>query len=262
MTESATATGQGNTRVGVLTGGSRGIGRSAVLALAKRGVNVIFTYNVNADRAEDVANEARSFGVRATPLQLDVTKPHTFTRFTEHVQGELDDNGFESLDFLVNNAGIWHTGNLAETTVEDWDRLYQVNIRGLFFVTQALAPLIRDNGGRILNISSGLVRFTFPGKMAYASSKGAVEPMTRYLAAELGPRGITVNALAPGATGTDFSGGVIRDDENYRKRVADITALGRPADPDDIAPVIAMLLSEDAHWITGERIEASGGMRL
>ena len=143
----------------------------------------------------------------------------------------------------------------------DLDRLYAVNVRGLFFITQKLAPLIRD-GGRILNLSSGLVRFVFPRKIAYATSKGAVEPLTRYLAAELGPRGIRVNMLAPGATATDFSGGVIRDDPDYRRRVSEITALGRPADPEEIGPIVACLLSDDLAWIDGARIEASGGMRL
>jgi NAD(P)-dependent dehydrogenase (short-subunit alcohol dehydrogenase family) len=251
-------------RVAVLTGGSRGIGRSAVKHLAAQGVNVVFTYHSDAAAAEEAKAEAKTAhtGVHVSALQLDVSDVDALDDFVERLRGELAAIGTDTIDYLVNNAGIWHTGNLANTTVEDFDRLYQVNIRGVFFVTQKLAPLLRNDGGRILNLSSGLVRFTFPGKMAYASSKGAVEPMTRYLAAELGPRGITVNALAPGATSTDFSGGVIRDDPDYRSRVGDITALGRPADPEDIGPIVAVLLSDDTHWINGERIEASGGMRL
>ena len=248
-------------RVAILTGGSRGIGRSSVVNLAARGVNVMFTYNSNREAADEVAAEAGKYGPRVSALHLDVSKVDTFDAFIGQVQAELVALGTDRFDYLVNNAGIWHTGSLEQTTVEDLDQLYAVNVRGVFFITQKLVPLIRD-GGRILNLSSGLVRFVFPGKMAYAASKGAVEPMTRYLAAELGPRGIRVNMLAPGATATDFSGGVIRDDPDYRRRVGEITALGRPANPEEIGPIVATLLSDDMAWINGERIEASGGMRL
>jgi len=257
-----TGTGDGAApRVAVLTGGSRGIGRSSVLNLAARGVNVIFTYTSSAGAAGEVAAEAGQHGPRVTALPLDVSKVGTFDAFADRLRAELAELGTDRFDYLINNAGVWYTGTLAETTVEDFDRLYEVNVRGLFFITQKLVPLIRD-GGRILNLSSGLVRFVFPGKIAYAASKGAVEPMTRYLAAELGPRGIRVNMLAPGATATDFSGGVIRDDPEYRKRVAEITALGRPANPEEIGPIVATLLSDDMGWINGDRIEASGGMKL
>jgi NAD(P)-dependent dehydrogenase (short-subunit alcohol dehydrogenase family) len=248
-------------RVAVLTGGSRGIGRSSVLHLARRGVDVIFTYNSNADLASKVVDEAAKLGSHISTLQLDVSDVESFDAFADHVRAELRELGRDKFDYLINNAGVWHTGSLAETTAEDLDRLYAINVRGLFFITQKLAPLLRDEG-RSLNLSSGLVRFVFPGKMAYAASKGAVEPLTRYLAAELGPRKIRVNTLAPGATATDFSGGVIRDDPDYRKRVGDITALGRPAEPDEIGAIVAALLSEDMRWINAERIEASGGMKL
>jgi NAD(P)-dependent dehydrogenase (short-subunit alcohol dehydrogenase family) len=253
--------GGGVQRVAVVTGGSRGIGRSAVLNLAARGIDVIFTYNSDVGAADDVGAEARKHGQRASALQVDVSKIDTLDAFAEQVRAELAAMGTDRFDYLVNNAGVWHTASFEETTAEDLDRLYAVNVRGVFFVTQKLLPLIRD-GGRILNLSSGLVRFVFPGKAAYATSKGAIEPLTRYLAAELGPRGIRVNTLAPGATATDFSGGVIRDNPEYRKRVAAITALGRPAEPGEIGPVVAALLSDDTGWINGERIEASGGMQL
>ena len=245
----------------IVTGGSRGIGRSSVLNLAARGVNVIFTYNSSADLADEVVAEASKHGPHVSALQLDVSQVDTFDAFADRVRAELAALGTDRFDYLVNNAGIWHTSTLAETTAEDLDRLYAVNVRGGFFITQKLVPLLRDQG-RILNLSSGLVRFVFPGKMAYATSKGAVEPLTRYLAAELGPRGIRVNMLAPGATATDFSGGVIRDNPDYRKRVGEITALGRPANPEEIGPIVATLLSDDMAWINGERIEASGGMML
>ncbi|MCO5969687.1 SDR family NAD(P)-dependent oxidoreductase [Actinoallomurus soli] len=248
-------------RVAIVTGGSRGIGRSAVLDLAAHGVDVVFTYNSEAGAADEVVAEARKHGQRVSALQLDVSEVDTFGSFVEEVRAELTAWGTDRFDYLVNNAGIWHTASFADTTPEDLDRLYAVNVRGVFFVTQKLIPLLRDRG-RIVNLSSGLVRFVFPGKAAYAMSKGAIEPLTRYLAAELAPRGIRVNTLAPGATATDFSGGVIRDDPNYRKRVGEITALGRPAEPQEIGSVVAALLSDDMHWINGERIEASGGMRL
>jgi NAD(P)-dependent dehydrogenase (short-subunit alcohol dehydrogenase family) len=248
-------------RVAVVTGGSRGIGRASVLALADRGVAVLFTYHSDDSAAREVTKDAAGRGAPVRALRLDVSRVETFPGFVDQVGDELAAIGADRIDYLVNNAGVWLTASLAETTVEDLDRLYAVNVRGVFFLTQALVPMIRD-GGRILNVSSGLVRFTFPKKIAYASIKGAVEPFTRYLAAELAPRRITVNALAPGATATDFSGGVIRDDPEYREQVAAITALGRPADPDDIGPVVGALLSDEMRWINGERIEASGGMRL
>jgi NAD(P)-dependent dehydrogenase (short-subunit alcohol dehydrogenase family) len=246
-------------QIALLTGGSRGIGRSAVNHLAARGIDVIFTYNTDAEAAEAVVKEAD--GARVSALQLDVSEVDSFDDFAGRVRSELSERGADRLNYLVNNAGIWHTASFAETTVDDLDRLYAVNIRGVFFVTQKLAPLIAD-GGRIVNLSSGLTRFTFPGKIAYGALKGAIEPMTRYLAAEFAPRGITVNTLAPGATATDFSGGLIRDNPEYRKQVGAITALGRPAEPDDIGRIIASLLSDEMGWVNGERIEASGGMKL
>jgi NAD(P)-dependent dehydrogenase (short-subunit alcohol dehydrogenase family) len=248
-------------RIAVVTGGSRGIGRSAVNHLAAVGTDVIFTYNTDADAADAVVSEAGAKGARVSAVQLDVGDTDSIDGFADQVRSELSARGADRFNYLVNNAGIWHTASFAETTVADLDRLYAVNIRGVFFVTQKLVPLIAD-GGRIINLSSGLTRFTFPGKIAYGSLKGAIEPMTRYLAAEFAPRGITVNTLAPGATATDFSGGLIRDNPEYRKQVGAITALGRPAEADDIGRVIASLLSDEMGWVNGERIEASGGMKL
>jgi NAD(P)-dependent dehydrogenase (short-subunit alcohol dehydrogenase family) len=248
-------------QIAVVTGGSRGIGRSAVIQLAKRGVDVVFTYRSDAAAADAVVEEASGRGARVSAVKLDVSDIDSLDEFVDQVRSELSARGTARLNYLINNAGVWHTASFAETTADDLDRLYAVNVRGVFFVTQKLVPLIAD-GGRILNLSSGLTRFVFPNKIAYGALKGAIEPMTRYLAAELAPRGITVNTLAPGATATDFSGGVIRDDPDYRKQVAGVTALGRPAEPDDIGRVIASLVADDMGWINGERIEASGGMRL
>lgn len=248
-------------RLALITGGSRGIGRETVLALAARGVSVIFTYNTDRESADEVIRAAGTKEAKVTALQLDVAQLEQLPGFVEQVDAELTERGTDKIDYLINNAGVWHTASFADTTVDQFDRLFSVNVRGLFFTTQALLPLLRD-GGRILNTSSGLVRFVFPGKAAYAMSKGAIEPLTRYLAAELAPRGIRVNSIAPGATATDFSGGVIRDDPEYRARVGAITALGRPAEPEEIAAAVAALLSDDMAWVNGERIEVSGGMRL
>ena len=248
-------------RIAVVTGGSRGIGRSAVNHLAADGIDVVFTYNSDAEAAKAVVDEAGKTGAKVSAVQLDVSDTDSLDGFADQVRAELSARDADRFDYLVNNAGIWHTASFAETTVDDLDRLYAVNIRGVFFVTQKLVPLLAD-GGRIVNLSSGLTRFTFPGKIAYGALKGAIEPMTRYLAAELAPRGITVNTLAPGATATDFSGGMIRDNPEHRKQVGAITALGRPAEADDIGRVIASLVSDEMGWINGERIEASGGMKL
>jgi NAD(P)-dependent dehydrogenase (short-subunit alcohol dehydrogenase family) len=248
-------------QIAVVTGGSRGIGRSAVNHLAARGIDVIFTYRSENASADAVVEEAGAHGARVSAVKLDVSDVASLDEFAAQVRSELSARGADRLNYLVNNAGIWHTASFAETTVDDLDRLYAVNVRGVFFVTQKLVPLMAD-GGRILNLSSGLTRFVFPNKIAYGALKGAIEPMTRYLAAELAPRGITVNTLAPGATATDFSGGLIRDNPDYRKQVGDITALGRPAEPDDIGRVIASLIADDMGWVNGERIEASGGMKL
>jgi NAD(P)-dependent dehydrogenase (short-subunit alcohol dehydrogenase family) len=248
-------------KIAILTGGSRGIGRCTVLSLAQRGVNVIFTYNTNAALAQKVVADASGSPAEVIALKLDVRDVASFDRFVDQVKCELAKMKTDKFDFLVNNAGVWATASFAKTTEEELDEQYAVNFKGVFFLTQKLVPLLRD-GGRILNTSSGLVRFTFPNKIAYASIKGSIEPFTRYLATELAPRKISVNAIAPGATGTDFSGGVIRDDPKYREVVSGMTALGRPAVVEDIGPMVALLLSEEAHWLNGQRVEVSGGMRL
>lgn len=248
-------------KIAVVTGGSRGIGRSEVLNLAQRGVNVIFTYQSRADLAEEVIADAAASPGSVVALQLDVAETSSFEGFVERVRVELSEFGADRFDYLVNNAGIWATASFAETTEEELDRQYVVNFKGVFFLTQKLIPLIRDEG-RILNTSSGLVRFTFPNKIAYASIKSAIEPFTRYLAVELADRGIRVNTIAPGAVGTDFSAGVIRDNPEYRKVVSGITTLGRPGEPEDIGPMVAVLLSDDARWLNAERVEVSGGMKI
>ncbi|WP_437335458.1 SDR family NAD(P)-dependent oxidoreductase [Sorangium sp. So ce394] len=248
--------------VALVTGGSRGLGKSMALHLADRGVGVILTYRGGAAEAADVVKQIEAKGGKAAALALDVADTRGFGAFAETVKAELAGRfGRDRLDYLVNNAGIGVHASFAETTEEQFDALVNVHLKGTFFLTQKLLPLIAD-GGRILNVSSGLARFTFPGYAAYAAMKGGVEVLTRYMAKELGPRKISVNVLAPGAIETDFGGGAVRDNAELNKMIAAQTALGRVGLPDDIGGVVAVLLSPESHWITGQRIEASGGMML
>ncbi|WP_428493519.1 SDR family NAD(P)-dependent oxidoreductase [Rhodopila sp.] len=249
------------TRIALVTGGSRGLGRSTVLALAARGVNSIFTYSSNRAAADEVVALAEQAGVKAAARQLDAGEVAAFRGFSNEVQYVLGEWGAERFDYLVNNAGTSHHARIEEVTETDLDALYQVHVKGVFFLTQALLPLIHD-GGRIVNLSSGLTRIIRPGSAAYGAMKGAVEVFTKYLAKELGARGIAVNVVAPGAVQTDFSGGMVRDNPQVNKQVADMTALGRAGLPDDIGPMIASLLSEDNRWVNAQRIEVSGGMSI
>ena len=251
----------GQSRIALVTGGSRGLGRSTVLALAERGVGAVFTYNSNRTAADEVVARAEQAGVRATALRLDTGDTGAFAAFADDVRAVLGGWGAERLDYLVNNAGTSHHAGIMQVSEADFDALYRVHLKGVFFLTQALLPLIAD-GGRIVNISSGLTRIVYPGSAAYGSMKGAVEVLTRYMAKELGPRRIAVNVVAPGAIQTDFSGGMVRDNPEVNKHVAEATALGRPGLPDDIGPMIASLLSEDNRWINAQRIEVSGGQAI
>jgi NAD(P)-dependent dehydrogenase (short-subunit alcohol dehydrogenase family) len=248
-------------RIALVTGGSRGLGRSTVIHLARRGVRSIFTYRSNRAEADKVVAAAREAGAEAVALQLDAGDVRSFDAFVTQVRSALGDLRADRIDYLVNNAGTGLHKPFDRTTEEELDALYNVHFKGVFFLTQKLLPLLRD-GGRIVNISSGLARFSGAPTSAYGSMKGAVEVLTRYLAKELGARGIAVNTVAPGAIATDFSGGMVRDNPEVNKRVAEMTALGRAGLPDDIGPMIASLLSDDNRWINGQRIEASGGMML
>jgi NAD(P)-dependent dehydrogenase (short-subunit alcohol dehydrogenase family) len=247
--------------IALVTGGSRGLGRSTVENLGRRGVDSIITYNANKDAADAVAASVAKLGRRAAALQLDTGKSETFDAFAAQVRDVLKGFGAERFDFLVNNAGTSHHKGLMDTTEAELDALYNVHFKGVFFLTQKLLPLMND-GGRIVNLSSGLARHAMPNRIAYGSLKGAVEVMTRYMALELGPRKIAVNCVAPGAIGTDFSGGVVRDNPGVNQLVASHTALGRAGVPEDIGPMIAALLSEDCRWVNAQTIEVSGGMRL
>jgi NAD(P)-dependent dehydrogenase (short-subunit alcohol dehydrogenase family) len=247
--------------IALVTGGSRGLGRSAVLKLAERGVDVILTYKSNEAEAHAVVGQVQALGRQAVALQLDAGDSKTFSAFAERVRAALAATWQRAdFDFLVNNAGMGvdHAG-VADTTEEQFDLLFNVHLKGTFFVTQKLLPLIMD-GGRILNTSSGLARFALPGYAAYAAMKGGVEVLTRYMAKELGARGISVNTIAPGAIATDFGGGRVRDNAQLNAFVASQTALGRVGLPDDIGGAVASLLIDQNQWINAQRIEVSGGM--
>jgi NAD(P)-dependent dehydrogenase (short-subunit alcohol dehydrogenase family) len=247
--------------IALVTGGSRGLGRSAVLKLAERGVDVILTYKSNEVEAHAVVGQLHALGRKAVALQLDAGDSKSFAAFAERVKAALSATWQRAdFDFLVNNAGMGiDHASVAETTEEQFDLLFNVHLKGTFFITQKLLPLIRD-GGRILNTSSGLARFTLPGYAAYAAMKGGVEVLTRYMAKELGARGISVNTIAPGAIATDFGGGRVRDNAQLNAFVASQTALGRAGEPDDIGGAVASLLVDQNRWINAQRIEVSGGM--
>jgi len=248
-------------KIAIVTGGSRGLGRNTVISLAKQGVASVFTYRSNRAEADKVVAEVNEAGSRAIALQLDTGEASIFDAFVPKIRPALAELGATRFDYLVNNAGTSHHNSIERTTVEELDALYNVHFKGVFFLTQALLPLIND-GGRIVNLSSGLTRIIVPGSAAYGAMKGAIEVLTRYLAKELGSRRIAVNTVAPGAIATDFSGGMVRDNPDVNKRVADMTALGRVGVPDDIGPMIASLLSEDNRWVNAQRIEVSGGMQI
>jgi NAD(P)-dependent dehydrogenase (short-subunit alcohol dehydrogenase family) len=249
-------------KIGLVTGGSRGLGKSIALHLAGKGTDVILTYHSNIAEAQDSVAQIEKAGRKALALQLDVSDHKSFGAFGVKVKEALAERWQRSdFDFLINNAGIGVHASFMETTEEQFDRLMDIHFKGTFFLTQRLLPQMAD-GGRIVNITSGLARFSLPGYAAYGAMKGAVEVLSRYLAKELGPRGITVNVVAPGAIETDFGGGVVRDNPEVNRFIASQTALGRVGLPDDIGASVAALLSDDNQWINGQRIEVSGGIYL
>jgi NAD(P)-dependent dehydrogenase (short-subunit alcohol dehydrogenase family) len=253
---------QTSTPIALITGGSRGLGRNAALALAAQGTDVILTYRSQRAEAETVVAQIRALGQRAAALELDTGNSQGFADFVHRLRTLLAEQWQrERFDYLLNNAGIGVHQPFAETTEAQFDQLMNIHLKGVFFLTQKLLPLIQD-GGRILNVSTGLARFALPGYAAYAAMKGGVEVLTRYLAKELGPRGIAVNVIAPGAIETDFGGGTVRDNAQVNAYIASQTALGRVGQPDDIGGAIAALFAPGSGWINAQRIEASGGMFL
>lgn len=249
-------------KIALVTGGSRGLGREAALRLADRGLDVIITYNNAADRAKEVVVLIEAKGQKAAALQLNTGMLDSFPVFVDQLK-ELLDKHFNTnhFDYLINNAGQGGYKPIGEVTEAFFDDLLNVHFKGVYFLTQALIPLLNEGGG-IVNISSGLTRVSVPGSSVYGSLKGAVETFTRYLAKELGSKGIRANVVAPGAIMTDFGGGHLRGNAALQKMVADVTALGRTGVAEDIGGVVAMLCTEDSRWINGQRIEASGGMQV
>lgn len=249
-------------KIALVTGASRGLGKNMALSMANAGLDVIVTYNSKSDEAEQVVRQIHDLGRRAAALQLDVGKIASFTGFTQKLSEQLQATwGVDKIDFLVNNAGVSGTAPLAETTEAQFDELLAIHFKGAFFLTQKLLPLMNDKGG-IVNVSTGLTRFAIPGFGAYASMKGAIETYTKYLAKELGPRGIRANLVAPGAIDTDFNKAALNEHPEMRAYIGSQTALGRIGVAEDIGSVVAFLCTENARWVNAQRLEASGGMFL
>lgn len=249
-------------KIALITGGSRGLGKNMALAIAGKGLDVVITYNSNQVAAREVVGAVEALGRKAKAFQLDTSDTAQFEAFVTDLNRYLDSTyGSPNLDFLINNAGTALYALAAETTEAQMDAIYNIHYKGVFFLTQKLLPYLNEGGG-ILNISSGLTRLSMPGSAVYGSLKAAVETLSRYLAKELGPRKIRVNVLAPGAIETDFGGGRTRDNKEINAHIAGLTALGRVGLPDDIGGVAAFLCSDEAGWINGQRIEVSGGQAL
>nr|WP_295922569.1 SDR family oxidoreductase [uncultured Dyadobacter sp.] len=249
-------------KIALVTGGSRGLGKNMAMRLAEKGNDVVIVYRSKAQEAAEVVAAIEAFGQKAAAIQLDTSDVKAFDPFFDRLSGILQEKwGRSSFDFLINNAGISRPSTFPQTSEEDFDDLMNVHFKGVYFLSQKALPLLAD-GGRIINLSTGLARFSSPGYAAYASMKGAIDTLTRYMAKELGGRGITVNALAPGAIYTDFNSDSFDNHPGLTEFISSITALGRVGQPDDIGGVVAFLCSEDARWITGQRIEVSGGMFL
>jgi len=249
-------------KIALVTGGSRGLGKDMALNLAKKGLDVILTYNSKKEEAQETVSEIEALGQKAVALQLNVAHASGFDSFFSEVVSALKETfDTDKFDYLVNNAGIGIHVPFAETSEEQFDTLLNIQFKGVFFLTQKALAYLNDGGG-IVNISTGLARFSLPGYAAYAAMKGAIETLTKYQAKELGSRGIRVNIVAPGAIETDFGGGAVRDNEEMNKAIASQTALGRVGKPDDIGGVVAFLCTDDAKWINAQRIEVSGGIFL
>ena len=250
------------TKISLVTGANRGLGRNTALSIARRGEDVVLTYRGNEAQAEEIVAEIRALGRKAEALRLDMAQVASFPAFAEALKAALQDVwGRDSFDHLINNAGHGEFAMISETSEAQFDGLFDVHVKGVFFLVQALLPLLAD-GGRIVNISSGLTRVSYPGFAAYSAAKAAVEMLTVYMAREFGARGITVNTVAPGAIETDFGGGLVRDNADVNGQFAQMTALGRVGLPDDIGLMIASLLDEGNRWVTAQRIEVSGGQTI
>lgn len=251
-----------NKKIALVTGGSRGLGKNTALHLAKKGIDVVITYHSRNDEADKVVAEIQGMGGKAAALQLDSSNTKTFDGFFEQLSTTLKNIfGTERFDFLINNAGTALYASFTETTEEQFDNIVNIHLKGVYFLSQKALKLMND-GGRIINLSSGLARIIIPGSSVYGTMKAAIDTLSKYMAQELGSRGIAVNAVAPGAIETDFGGGRVRDNEDINKHIASLTALGRVGVPDDIGGVVAFLCTEEGRWINAQRIEASGGQSI
>lgn len=251
-----------STKIALVTGGSRGLGKNMALSLAKKGIDVIITYNQQQSDAQDVVAQIEQIGQKASALELDTSDVKSFDGFVDQFTAVLQDTfSTNRFNFLINNAGTGLQASISDTAEEDFDQLMNIHFKGVFFLTQKLLPVLND-GGRIINISTGLTRIIAAGSSAYAAMKGAIEVLTKYMAVELGQRRIAVNVVAPGAIETDFRGGTVRDNPEVNKYIANLTALGRVGLPDDIGGVVAFLCTDEAGWINAQRIEVSGGQRI
>jgi NAD(P)-dependent dehydrogenase (short-subunit alcohol dehydrogenase family) len=249
-------------KIALVTGGSRGLGKNMALRLAEAGKDIILTYNTKEAEAHDVVKTIELMGRKAVALQLDVNDISSLGNFITSVSDLLKEKWDAStFDYLINNAGVGATIPYLEATEEDFDRLLNIHFKSVYFLTQKALSLIND-GGSIVNVSSGTTRFCVAGYSIYASMKGAIETFTRYLAKDVGARGITANVLAPGPIETDFNGAAIRNNPQMKGYLSNSTALGRVGDANDIGGVVAFLCSKEGHWINGQRIEASGGISL
>ncbi|TVZ14239.1 SDR family NAD(P)-dependent oxidoreductase [Maribacter sp. MAR_2009_72] len=249
-------------KIALVTGGSRGLGKEMALRIAEKGLDVILTFHSNEDAAKDTVRSIEDMGQKAIALQLDTRKVAEFDTFFKNISTHLKDTFQQNtFDYLINNAGTGIYKPFLDTTESDFDEMMNIHIKGVYFLTQHAVPLLTDGGG-IINISSGLARFSLPGSSAYASMKGAVDVFTRYLAKELSNRKIRANVVAPGAVATDFGGGENKENDKKRALISQNTALGRVGEPEDIGGIVAFLCTEDSCWINGQRIEASGGIML
>jgi NAD(P)-dependent dehydrogenase (short-subunit alcohol dehydrogenase family) len=249
-------------KIALVTGGSRGLGKNMALSLAQKGLDVVITYHSKKAEAEEVVNEIVKLGQKAVAIQLNVADVSGFDSFFQNTKTALQNTfGTDKIDFLINNAGVGVYESFAKTTEAQFDDMVNIHFKGAFFLTQKALDILNDGGG-IVNISSGLARFSYAGYAAYASMKGAIETLTKYQAQELGARKIRVNIVAPGAIETDFGGGAVRDNEQLNQQIASLTALGRVGLPDDIGSVVAFLCTEDSKWVNGQRIEVAGGIHL
>lgn len=249
-------------KIALVTGGSRGLGKNMALSIAEKGLDIVLTYNSNEEKAKEVIKEIESLGQKAIAIQLNVSDFSKFEEFFNNVQKSINAKfGVDKIDYLINNAGIGINKPFAETTEEQLDILYNIQFKGTYLLTQSALKVL-NNGGGIVNVSTGLTRFCMNGFSAYASMKGAIEILTKYQAKELGERQIRANVIAPGAIETDFGGGVVRDNENMNKIIASNTSLGRVGLPNDIGGVVAFLCTDDSKWINAQRIEVSGGQMI